>query len=401
MRSYCGRPLVSVIMTTYNGARYIRTALDSVLSQTYDNLQVIVVNDASEDCTPDILRSYTDPRLEVYDLPVNRHFPYAKNVGLKHVKGEYVAFLDDDDFWDQKKLEKQLEILESDKKYGACFTWASIVDENNAVRSCTDEDTQWLYNAFHTRLSRHRDYLIHFLTKGNCINNSSALVRREYVDKLGAQNLSLLQLQDFEYWIRLLSVTDAFMLCEELTYYRRVVGGQRISNVTKQSRCRTENEDVYICTHFFRSISDALFAELFHNDFQNPTAATPEELACEKAFLLKLAYCGSEPYKIALQNLLSAEETATVLYDKYQYTAKHFYEENLQKRYVNSSVLQEIQTLQTQLQCKEAHIHQLLQSERDLLYKNAAQSEQIQKLAYKLTCQTGTADTPQEPEAEP
>ena len=394
------KPLVSVIMATHNGGRFIRTAVDSILGQTYDNVQFIAVNDASTDGTGDILRSYSDPRVEVYDLPVNCHAAYARNYALQFVRGDYISFLDDDDFWHERKLEKQLAVLESNEAYGACFTWASIVDENGDIRNDEDGDVAWLNKAFHTEIQGQKEYLMHFLTKGNCIHSGSSLIRTEILRRVGGQNMSLIQLHDFDHWVRLLSVTDAYMLCEELTFYRRIKDGSSLSSATQKNRMRTENEDVYICTHFFDYISDERFAELFRNDFQEPSASSPEALLCEKAFLLRKAYCGDEPAKQALQSLLSNDTTAELLREKYQYTPIQFYKDNLPKRYMDASVYREIQQIQTELQCKEGHIELLLQSERDLLAEKAKQAEQIEKLQFELSYQAGMTEQLRQTEAE-
>lgn len=108
-------PLVSVIMPVYNGEKTIELALNSLLKQTYINWECIIINDGSNDNTRLILESYTDSRFKIVHLEKNQGRGNARNVGLHHVKGKYITYLDADDFLDTSKLSIQVNLLESDK----------------------------------------------------------------------------------------------------------------------------------------------------------------------------------------------------------------------------------------------------------------------------------------------
>lgn len=356
------RPLVSVIIPAYNAEQFISKTLESVFAQTYENLQVIVVDDASTDSTPDILKNFDDPRLQIITKAENKHLIAARNTAFGHVKGEYVAFVDADDVWQPEKIEKQVAFLENDRTYGACFTWGSIIDENGDPRQADTEDVRWLERAFHEENRSRSQWMLRLLTGGNSFLCSSAMVRTEIIRKVGKQNITLLQLQDFEYWIRVLSVSQIHILCEELVQYRRVRENTSISAVSEDSRNRTRNEDVYICTRFFDYISDEEFSTLFRDHFRNKDANGAAELACEKAFLLRRAYCDQEPMLAKLQELISKEETAKVLAEKYGYTHKQFYADNVQGRYVDNGVRQDLMN-------KQAHITLLINEEQQLHQK--------------------------------
>ena len=337
------RPLVSVIIPAYNSEKTICETLDSVFSQTYKELQVIVIEDASTDSTLEKIKSFEDPRLEILALDRNVQLIAARNAGLERVEGEYIAFLDSDDLWKQDKLEKQVAFLERERAYGACFTWSQIIDENGQPYAADDPDMLWHYNAFHEGNRSYRDWFLRFLTGGNFLNASSALIRSDVIRHIGGQNLSLLQLQDFEYWIRVLSQSEIYILCEELVFYRRLKNGTSLSSYSTATRNRTINEDVYICTHFFEHLSDECFASLFRDLFCNQNSSTPEELACEKAFLLKNAYCGQEAFLVNIQRLLSSNETAEVLSERFGYTPKDFYQANAQLRQFEQAILYQFQ----------------------------------------------------------
>ena len=106
--------LVSVVIPTHRRPTLVARAVKSVLAQTYQNFEIIVVNDGSDQQTTDILAKETDPRLRVVQVPVARGHNGARNAGLENATGVWVAFLDDDDEWYPLKLERQLELIAAD-----------------------------------------------------------------------------------------------------------------------------------------------------------------------------------------------------------------------------------------------------------------------------------------------
>ena len=325
------QPLISVVMPVYNTARFLRAALDSVLNQTYRNIQFIVVDDCSTDGSAEILASYDDPRLEVFRMEENSHVCAARNEAARHVRGDYVAIMDSDDVWLPDKLEKQMKVLAAHPDCGACFTWADIIDENGTL---CNEENRWFYEVYRQPNRSRREWLLRLLHGGNCLCNPSALMPAAVLRAVGETNLTLVQLQDYELWIRLLSCKPIHVLPEALVCYRRVrENNASVSAGSIKNRIRTSNEEIFICTHFFDHMSDADFRSLFCGDFRNPDASSPEELACERTFLLRQAFCAPEPYLAGMQRLLSDPETAEVLRTRYGYTPKAFYAENGVKRY--------------------------------------------------------------------
>ena len=119
-------PLVSVVISNYNGGKYLKEAIDSVLNQSYSNLELIVVDDGSTDDSKKILLSYQDQRLRTLFLEENQQVCLATNKGLRMVNGDYIARLDSDDIWKADKLEKQMKYLLNHEKCGACFSLIDI-----------------------------------------------------------------------------------------------------------------------------------------------------------------------------------------------------------------------------------------------------------------------------------
>ncbi|MEO5589178.1 MAG: glycosyltransferase family A protein [Gemmatimonadaceae bacterium] len=115
------QPQATVIITTYNYARFVGEAVASVVAQTFDDIQILVIDDGSTDDTPAVLAAIDDPRLEVVRT-LNQGIGASRNEGLSRVKGEFVAFLDADDRWLPDKLQRQVAVMRSEPGVVACFT---------------------------------------------------------------------------------------------------------------------------------------------------------------------------------------------------------------------------------------------------------------------------------------
>lgn len=123
--------LVSVIMPSYNTERFIKSTIESVLCQSYGNLELIIVDDCSTDKTDEVVAAFTDPRIKYIKNEKNSGAAVSRNRALREAKGKYVAFLDSDDLWTPDKLEKQIEFM---KSRGAAFSYTaySEIDEDSA-----------------------------------------------------------------------------------------------------------------------------------------------------------------------------------------------------------------------------------------------------------------------------
>ncbi|GAA6361926.1 glycosyltransferase family 2 protein [Bacteroides uniformis] len=123
--------LVSIIMPSYNAARFIGESINSVLLQTYSNWELLIVDDCSKDNSVEVVRKFAniDKRVVLFSLEKNVGAAAARNVAIEHAQGQYIAFLDSDDVWDEYKLEKQLAFM---KQYSYAFTFSNyyIMEEN-------------------------------------------------------------------------------------------------------------------------------------------------------------------------------------------------------------------------------------------------------------------------------
>ena len=127
-------PTVSIIIPTYNRCQMVGRAINSVIQQTYTNFECIVVDDASTDDTKQVVTSINDSRIIYLRNETNKHVSAARNIGIKHAKGKLIAFLDDDDIWLSKKLEKQVLLMQSlPKNFGMVYCWYDYYDENEII----------------------------------------------------------------------------------------------------------------------------------------------------------------------------------------------------------------------------------------------------------------------------
>lgn len=123
-------PKVCVLMPVYNGSATVKLALKSLLNQSYKNWVCVIVNDGSKDNTKEILDSLKDSRFLVYHLPQNKGRGYARQFALEHAEGDYITFLDSDDFFHEKKIETQLKLMLSDSTIDLVASEVLVYDDN-------------------------------------------------------------------------------------------------------------------------------------------------------------------------------------------------------------------------------------------------------------------------------
>jgi len=126
--------LVSIVMPSYNSSKFVEESIDSIISQTYQNWELIIVDDFSNDGTPDILRTYAnrDPRIKVFLMEQNNGAGFTRNKAIEEAKGRYIAFCDSDDRWFPTKLEKQISFMQAEN-VALCFAPYYQCDEGGKI----------------------------------------------------------------------------------------------------------------------------------------------------------------------------------------------------------------------------------------------------------------------------
>lgn len=193
------KPLFSVVIPAYNHDKYIRATIKSVLNQTLEAFELIIVNDGSTDKTEEIIKSFNDERIK-YFYQENHDAPYTINRGLKMAKGKYIAILNSDDLFEKDKLEKSLKGLEN----GADFVYGKLkaIDQENKPMEKEDERVIWIDKRLNNsdepntieKLVKNINY---FVTTSNYV------FKREVVDIVGFFNEKLHISHDFDYLIRI------------------------------------------------------------------------------------------------------------------------------------------------------------------------------------------------------
>lgn len=124
-------PLVSVIMPAYNAEAFIAESIASVQQQTYENWELLIIDDASKDQTLGVLEKFRnkDKRVQLHRLPTNQGAGFARNIGIKASKGEFISFLDADDLWQPEKLQKQLDFMREQQVH-VCYSSYELIDED-------------------------------------------------------------------------------------------------------------------------------------------------------------------------------------------------------------------------------------------------------------------------------
>jgi glycosyltransferase involved in cell wall biosynthesis len=193
MKQASPKPLVSIVTPAYNGENYLDETIRSVVAQTYPNWELIIVDDGSKDRTAEIVKAWAakDARIQ-YVYQENQRMASARNNGIKHAKGKYVAFLDHDNIFLPKKLELQVAHLEAHPEIGVSYA---------KIFHFYHPDTKTLYenrNEKPLAEDQFRD-LLH----RNAINVLSVLVRKEYFDKYGAFQQGWKACDEHYVWINL------------------------------------------------------------------------------------------------------------------------------------------------------------------------------------------------------
>ena len=202
---------ISVVIPTYNRSHTLMRAINSVLSQTHPAFEIIVVDDGSTDGTKELLQAYgfckkdTKELEKKYLIQENGGVSSARNLGVKNAKGDFIAFLDSDDAWSEKKLERQLVVLK----------------QNLFKQRIIHTDEIWIRNG--VRVNQHKK---HEKSGGNifekclalcCISPSSAMLHRSLFDEYGYFDETMPACEDYDMWLRLAAFEKVLFVPEFLT----------------------------------------------------------------------------------------------------------------------------------------------------------------------------------------
>lgn len=209
--------LVSIIMPNYNGEKYLKETLDSVLNQTYENWELLFVDDCSTDRSVEIVKSYKDSRIKLLLNETNSGAATSRNYALREAKGKWIAFLDSDDLWTNDKLEKQVEFMEKNA-YSFSYTKYEEIDGNSNK----------LNKVVFGPLKINKRKMFRYCWVG-CL---TVMYDREKVGLIQIDS-DIAKRNDYAIWLKVSPKADCCLLPEVLAKYRRREGS--MSNQSKLS----------------------------------------------------------------------------------------------------------------------------------------------------------------------
>jgi glycosyltransferase involved in cell wall biosynthesis len=237
-------PLVSIVFTSYNHQEYLKQALDSLVSQTYQNFEIIVVDDNSTDGSQDILNTYREiPNVFLNLLEKNTgSYVKASNYGANLARGEYLMFAQCDDFAEPHQIERIMQVFFENSNVGVVYSKSNLVDEKGFAYS---DDYKGREKAFKIKCANDTqisgDEMRNFLSFACVIPNlSAAIVKRSLFDKVGGLSANYLVAADWAFWLAMSELTDFYYITEALNNFR-----QHATTIRSKVKLARQVEEVY------------------------------------------------------------------------------------------------------------------------------------------------------------
>lgn len=320
---------VSILLTSYNHAPFLRQSIESILSQSFHDFELFIVDDGSKDESAEIIRNFHDERIHTVFHEQNQGGPHWMRDVKPRMTGEYFAMAHCDDKWLPGKLQKQVEYLDAHPECGACFTDVQVIDEND--RPYTEADGFYFHIFSQENRSRF-DWLHRFFYEGNCLCHPSLLIRMTCYDDYGMnEEESLFSLPDYYQWVKLTLHTELYIYPEKLACFR----------VRKQAgNTSGDKPDGHIRSAFemFKLLSSYLELKNAPEDFLRVFPSAQKyvrggKLCVEYAYARILLDESDKPVYnllglLILQNLMDDPDTCALLERDYGYTKKSFVAES-------------------------------------------------------------------------
>lgn len=214
------KPLVSIVIPVYKGANYLAEAIDSALAQTYQNIEVVVVNDGSPDdgATEKVALSYGEKIRYIYQK--NGGVSSALNTGIREMKGDYFSWLSHDDLYEPKKIENQVALIQSENDIILCS--GSLIDSNGTPIMHHTKTVSGRFTGVELFKQVLHDY---------CLNGLGFLVPKHVFEKEGGFDESLRYMQDMDMWLRMMWKDYTFVCHKDLLVKSRIHTGQQTNTI--------------------------------------------------------------------------------------------------------------------------------------------------------------------------
>lgn len=250
---------ISVILTSYNHAKYLRESINSVLNQTFTDFELIIWDDGSTDESWDIIRSFSDPRIQSYRSQTQN---VVRNIisGIELTQSQYIAIHHSDDVWESDKLEKQVNFLDTNPDVGAVFTKVNFINEDGSL---LNDEKHPYYEVFEQPNQTRYEWLNRFFYSGNVLCHPSVLIRRVCYEECGMYRYGLAQLPDFDMWVRLCLKYAIHILPERLVRFRIRNNEANTSGNRPEMHIRLQFEFLQIYSNYLSITDKEEFLKVF------------------------------------------------------------------------------------------------------------------------------------------
>lgn len=225
--------MISVVLPVYNVSLYIKEALDSILNQTIQDFEIIIIDDCSTDKTIEIVQSFKDARIRIFTKPENKGLIDSLNIGFKAAKGKYIARMDGDDLSDLKRFEKQLYVLENNPEIKVCGSWLQAFGKDDKIIKHKEHHDQILVNM-----------MVHCSMSLGAVMLDRVWAEGEYFDE------NKKHVEDYDFWSRVIWKGKLYNIQEVLYYYR--IHENQVSNTYNEIQ---RKGDIPIKLVFFKKLN--------------------------------------------------------------------------------------------------------------------------------------------------
>lgn len=213
--------MISILLAVYNGEKYISQSIDSIINQTFKNWELLIGFNGTTDSSKDIVSSYNDDRIKVFDYKEDKGKAKTLNKLIKEARYDWCAIQDDDDIWLPEKLEKQIEQVD---KFDVIGSYIKYINEQGEIIGAP------------TLSETHNEIKIKSIAGNNQIANSSSIFKKKHVESVGLWNQTKDGIEDFDLWLKLLRKNHTFYNIPNYLCLHRI---------HDQSNFNTKEQDVY------------------------------------------------------------------------------------------------------------------------------------------------------------
>jgi glycosyltransferase involved in cell wall biosynthesis len=292
------KPLVSIVVTSYNHAEYLDARMQSLLSQSYDNIEIKVVDDYSTDKSAEMLARYqSNPKVHITYLQENGGYAKACNIGVGLSRGDYIMFAECDDFSEPNQIEALMEKMLQNPSVGVAYSRSNMVDANGLIYG---NDFYYREKSFREFCSK--DVLIpqrmmqkYFLMSCVIPNMSAAIIRKKYFDLAGGFDSRYKACADWDFWCRIAEHCDFFYMTQPLNNFR-----SHPATVRNTSGVRASTLEIF---------------DILYNSYSRIKLTSPEKLK----FKLAIGAIWGSQYKQNSLNWLTSFSSVWIHSFKYDY----------------------------------------------------------------------------------